>query len=115
MWIESFNLVLDTNNDGTVSLAEAWHIFTWLYQLPGNLVIELLGNIPPVAHLLHISATAETGYSSLGGGMATIVSLLIWLLVLIELSNLRERWSTRRSGMSAREPAKSFRHPAGRA
>lgn len=114
MWIESFNLVLDTNSDGTITLAEAWYIFTWLYQLPGNLVIELLGNIPPIAHLLHISASAQTGYSSLNGGLATVVSLLIWLLVVIELANVRERWKTRRLHKGARKLPGHFRHPAGR-
>ncbi|WP_397474261.1 hypothetical protein [Pusillimonas sp.] len=115
MWIESFNLVLDANNDGAISPAEAWHVFKWLYQLPGNLVIELLGNIPPVAHLLHISASADTGYGSLGGGLATVLSLLIWLLVLIQCSSLRERWKAKHSSTTAHKLADHFRRPAGKA
>lgn len=115
MWIESFNLVLDANNDGTITLAEAWHIFTWLYQLPGNLVIELLGAVPPVSRLLHISASAETGYSSLGGGLATALSLLIWLLIIIELASLRERLKTRQLHKDSRKVPNHFRHPAGKA
>jgi len=92
MWIESFNLVVDANNDGTISLAETWHILGWLYQLPGNLLIELLGAIHPVAHLLQIQASPATGYGSLHGGLATVASTLIWLLVLVQLANLREKW-----------------------
>ena len=114
MWIESFNLVLDTNHDGAVSLAEAWHIFGWLYQLPGNLVIEALASIPPIADLLQLRASAATGYGSLNGGLATVISLLIWLLLLIQLAGLREKWTTRhKHGQTHR--ANHFRHPAGKA
>src|SRR5690606_29901442 len=111
MWIESFNLVLDTNHDGAVSLAEAWHIFGWLYQLPGNLVIEALASIPPIADLLQLRASAETGYGSLNGGLATVISLLIWLLVLIQLAGLREKWAGRHKRGQAQR-ASHFRHPA---
>src|SRR5690606_2092398 len=109
MWIESFNLVLDANNDGAVSLSEAWHIAGWLYQLPGNLTIELVGAIPPVANLLQIRASAETGYGSLNGGLATAVSLLIWLLVVIQLAGLREKWAAHRQGKPAHR-SNHFRH-----
>lgn len=110
MWIESFNLVLDANHDGAISLAEAWHVFGWLYQLPGNLVIEVLGAIPPVANLLQIQASAETGYGSLNGGLATVISLLIWLLVVIQLAGLREKWlAHHRQGKRAHRSS-HFRH-----
>lgn len=109
MWIESFNLVVDTNHDGAITLAEAWHIFGWLYQLPGNLVIELVGAVPPVANLLHIQASAATGYGSLHGGLATVVSLLVWLLLLIQLAGLREKWAARHQGKRAHRPGR-FRH-----
>lgn len=109
MWIESFNLVLDTNHDGAITLAEAWHIFSWLYLLPGNLAIELLGNIPPIANLLHIQASAATGYGSLNGGLATVVSLLAWLLLVIQLAGLREKWAARHQGKHAHRSSR-FRH-----
>lgn len=112
MWIESFNLVLDTNSDGAISLAEAWHIFEWLYLLPGNLVIELLGALPPIANLLHIRASAEAGYSSLNGVMATAVSLLIWLLVIVEAANLREQWKSKK--MRRHRLAHHYRHGQGK-
>ncbi|HLU20306.1 MAG TPA: hypothetical protein VKZ66_10140 [Pusillimonas sp.] len=113
MWIESFNLVLDANRDGTVSLVEAWQIFEWLYLLPGNLLLELLGSIPPIADLLHIRASPETGYGSLNGVMATALSLLIWLLLLVEAANLRERWKSQQ--MRRHKLAHHFRHPQGKA
>jgi len=113
MWIESFNLVLDTNRDGAISLVEAWQIFEWLYLLPGNLVIELLGAIPPVADLLRIRASPDVGYGSLNGVMATALSLLIWLLLLIEMANLRERWKSQQ--LRRHKLVHYFRHPHGKA
>jgi len=120
MWIESFNLVADTNGDGVLSRAEAWQVAGWLYQLPGNLVIELLGAIHPVAHLLHIQASAGTGYSSLNGGLATVASTLIWLLILVHLAGLRDKWiqhaqQRHQHGVHRSRRAQHFRHPAGKA
>lgn len=114
MWIESFNLVVDTNNNGAISLTETWQAIGWLYRLPGNLVIELIGAVPPVANLLHIRASTETGYSSLNGGLAVVVSLLVWLLIIIELAGLRERWATHRQSRAAGRSGHHFRHPAGK-
>lgn len=115
MWIESFNLVIDTNNNGVVSLAETWQAIGWLYRLPGNLVIELLGAIPPVANLLHIRASTETGYQSLNGGFSVVLSLLIWLLIVVEFAGLREQWKARHPRKTAHRSGRHFRHPAGKA
>lgn len=56
----------------------AWDMFSWLYRLPGSLIIEALGNIHPVAELLHIHASSATSYATLDGRVVNVVSLFIW-------------------------------------
>lgn len=82
MKIESLNLVVDLNRDGAYSPWELWEAAKDIYRLPGNLVVEALGNIPYVSPVLKISASEATGYASLNGLLALTLSLLFWILVI---------------------------------
>lgn len=90
MWIESFNVGLDANLDGWVSLAEAWAGLKWLYMLPGNLLLETVGQFPSLAGAFRIRASEETGYASLNGWFSLLFSLVAWLYVLVKLCDLRD-------------------------
>jgi len=89
MKIESFNWIVDANHDGRISLNELGHTLLWLYQIPGNLVVETLGHVPVAAHLFHIQASAQAGYYSLNSWFSFVFSLFFWLYALLELSNLK--------------------------
>src|SRR3546814_10734622 len=89
MKIESFHWIIDANHDGSISLAEIWHTLQWLYQIPGNLVIDALGHIPVTAELFHIHASDQAGYYILNNCFSAAFSLFFWLFVLFSLSNLK--------------------------
>ncbi len=97
MWIESFNVSLDANLDGWVSLAEAWAGLKWLYMLPGNLLLEIVGQFPSLAGPFRIRASEETGYASLNGWFSLLFSLVPWLYALVKLCDLRD-WMRQRFG-----------------
>jgi hypothetical protein len=101
MHIESFNWVVDANQDGTISLPETWETAKWLYQLPGNLVVEAIGHIPHVADLFHIHASQATGYSSFNSWFTSAFALLFWLFILVEASNLQALLLAGRAGKPA--------------
>jgi hypothetical protein len=89
MNIESLNLLINANHDD-ISLAGAWHALQGLYMVPGNLLLEILGNIPVTANLFHIQASQQTGYFSLNSWFSALFSLLFWLCVLVELGNVKD-------------------------
>lgn len=82
MYIRSLAFSIDTNNDGLYSVWELWEVAKAIYRLPGNLVVEGLGNLPWVASFLNINASASTGYSSLNGTLAIALSLVFWVAIL---------------------------------
>lgn len=88
MHIETLNFSMDINGDGVYSRWEIWQSVVWLYRLPGNLVMEGLGNIPGSAELLGIHASPATGYASLNGPVAVALSLVFWLALVIGLVSL---------------------------
>lgn len=88
MSIQSFNLILDINGDGSYSAWELWEAIRFVYKLPGNLVVEILGHIPFVSPLLGIRASEATGYGSLNGMLATSLSLLFWVVIVVTALNL---------------------------
>jgi len=88
MNIESLNLIVDINRDGVYSPWEIWETAKSVYRIPGNLVVEGLGNIPVVSDVLHIQASQATGYASLNGMLAAFLSLLFWLVAVISLLSL---------------------------
>lgn len=82
MAIQTLNFTVDLNNDGAYSLWELWLVAKELYRVPGNLAVEGLGNIPVVAEWLNIRASEATGYASLNGTLAVLISLLFWTALL---------------------------------
>jgi len=88
MNIESLKMVVDINRDGSYSLWELWEAVTFVYRLPGNLMVEGLGNIPYVADFLGIQASSATGYASLNSLWAIGLSLLFWMLAIFTVLTL---------------------------
>lgn len=88
MHIQSLHLVADINGDGSYSMWEVWEVVQFIYRLPGNLVVEVLGHIPYLAPLLSIHASEAAGYGSLNGLLATTISLLFWAGILFAILNL---------------------------
>ena len=82
MTIQSLAFSLDANHDGTYSAWELWEVGKAIYHLPGNLVVEALGQFPFAQHYLQIEASAATGYSSLNGTLAIALSLAFWVAIL---------------------------------
>jgi hypothetical protein len=82
MNIHSLMFTLDANHDGHYSLWEFWDVCRAIYWLPGNLVVEGLGHIPWLASMLNIHASQATGYGSLNGTLAVVLSLAFWVSVL---------------------------------
>lgn len=82
MAIQTLNLTVDLNHDGAYSTWELWLVAKELYRIPGNLVVEGLGNIPFMAQWLDIRASEATGYASLNGTLAVLISLLFWTVLL---------------------------------
>ena len=88
MNIRSLNLIIDINNDGGYSVWELWEAIKFLYRLPGNLLVEGMGHVPPVASLLHIEATQVNGYDSLDGLLSVTLSLIFWVIVIFGILTL---------------------------
>lgn len=82
MNIQSLALRIDANNDGVYNMWELWDVAKAIYRLPGNLVVEGLGNLPLVANFLNINASVNSGYSSLNGTLAVAISLVFWVAIL---------------------------------
>ena len=82
MEFQTFNWVMDIDGNGTLSLWEVWETIRWAFIIPGSLVVEFLGQFPALAQLLNISASPETGYASLDGLYAKIISICFWLPIL---------------------------------
>ncbi|WP_300648243.1 hypothetical protein [Paenalcaligenes sp.] len=91
MHIQSFQWVIDQNADGRISYWETWETVRWAFHLPGNLFIELLGQFPTLANLLHISASSATGYASLNSLLSKALSLFVWLTLMVWLLNRSSR------------------------
>ena len=79
MKIQSLMFTVDTNHDGTYNMRELWEVGKAIYRLPGNLLVEGLGNLPYAAQFLNIQASASNGYASLNGTLAVAVSLIFWV------------------------------------
>lgn len=110
MKIESFKWAIDANNDGSISPDELWHTLQWLYELPGNLMVEALGHVPVVAETFHIHASAQAGYYSLNSWFTAVFSLFFWLFVLVELAKLKDIVKQRLAARPAGRKARRSRH-----
>ncbi len=89
MKIEALNFYLDINGDGRYNSWEIWEAVKWVYRLPGNLLVEGVGNVPLLANLLGIQASEATGYASFNNWMVVGFSLLFWLALLIFLASFK--------------------------
>ena len=88
MNIQSLVWTIDLNNDGSYSAWEILETVRWVFRIPGNLILEALGNTPYLSSLLHIEASAATGYNSLNGSLASSLSLIVWALALVGILTL---------------------------
>jgi len=88
MNVHSFIWATDLNGDGAYSPWEILEAVKWVFRLPGNLLLEGLGNVPYVSSLLHIQASEATGYGSLNSGLAASLSLLIWAVGIFTVLSL---------------------------
>lgn len=71
--------------------ASFWQYFRFIFSLPGNLFVELIGLSPTLASFLNIAASPETGYGSLNGLVSKVVSCAVWLFFLIQLLNFSSK------------------------
>ena len=121
MAVQTLNFNVDLNNDGAYSLWELWLVAKELYRVPGNLVVEGLGNIPFMADALNIRASESAGYTSLNGTLAVLISLLFWTALLFTaLSYLspdatsetdpEQESNEANAHQSVREPVSAARH-----
>src|SRR5699024_640115 len=90
--------------EGCITRENISELAIWLYQLPGNLIMEAIGNLPVLPGLLDIQASASTGYSSLNGTITHALSLLFWVAILLGAISYSSR-----EGKS--EPAESMQEP----
>jgi len=82
----------------------------WLYQLPGNLIMEGIGNLPVLPELLNIHASASTGYSSLNGTITHALSLLFWVAILLGTISYSSREGKSEPTESTPEPVRQPPH-----
>ena len=83
MHFQSLQWVIDLNADGHISMWELWETLRWVFRMPGSLGVELIGQYPALAQILGIHASAATGYASLSGLLAKVLSFLFWLPLLV--------------------------------
>ena len=88
MHIQSLQWFYDLQASSSVGI---WDYLRLAFTLPGNLFVELIGAFPSLASLLGIAASPETGYGSLNGLIAKVVSCAVWLFLFIQLLNLSAR------------------------
>ena len=83
MYIRSLQWTMDINGDGKLSSWEIWETLRWAFQLPGNLILEAIGQFPALATLLHIQASSSTGYASLNTVPTKGLTLLFWICLFL--------------------------------
>ena len=88
MNIQSLNLIVDINNDNRYSLWEIWETIKFVYRLPGNLLVEGMGHIPPLASLFNIDASPANGYGSLDGLLSVTLTLIFWVILVFGILTL---------------------------
>ncbi len=64
----------DMNGDGTVTISDVWLWCKWLYFMPGDLVVAMVG---PTAFGRFLELTTSS-YGSAGSGF---LSVILWMLV----------------------------------
>ncbi|MCC2595037.1 hypothetical protein LKR43_01650 [Pusillimonas sp. MFBS29] len=112
MNVHSFIWATDLNGDGAYSPWEIVEAVKWAFRLPGNLLLEGLGNVPYVSSVLHIQASEATGYSSLNSGLAASLSLLIWAIAIFTVLSRSSSSDTAAERPPASKPALIGTNPA---
>lgn len=88
MNIQALHFVLDIDGNGSFAGWEVIEALKWAFSLPGRLMVEGLGNIPPIADTFHIQASAATGYASFHSLLATALNLLFWVGCLVLITRI---------------------------
>ncbi len=88
MHLQSLQWLLDLQASNSAGFLD---YFRFAFTLPGNLFVELIGVFPALASFLGIAASPETGYSSLNGLLAKIISCAFWLFLFIQALNLSNK------------------------
>lgn len=88
MQFQTFQWVLDINADGHLSAWEVWETIRWIFRMPGSLMVELIDQSSFLSQFLNIKASASTGYASLDGLFAKVLSLFFWLPILMSLLSI---------------------------
>lgn len=70
-----WSFVADMNGDEAVSISDVWLWFKWLYFMPGDLVVAMIG---PTALGRFLELTTFS-YGNAGSG---VLSFILWMLVL---------------------------------
>jgi len=104
MQFQTFNWVMDIDGNGTLSLWEIWETIRWAFMIPGSLVVEFIGQFPALAQLLNISASPETGYASLDGLYAKVLSMFFWLPLLFWVLSIGSNRPSKKQHKKAAQP-----------
>ncbi|MGA0584431.1 MAG: hypothetical protein ACO2ER_11085 [Castellaniella sp.] len=88
MNIQALHFVLDIDGNGSFAGWEVIEALKWAFSLPGRLMVEGLGNVPPIASAFHIQASAATGYASFHSLLATVLNLLFWVSCLVLITRI---------------------------
>lgn len=79
--MRAFDVMLDMNRDGAVTISDMALWGKWFACLPGNLTLEGMAFIPRIASFFEIKASPLAGYDSFYGWPAWIMSVLTWLVL----------------------------------
>ncbi|GAA0775114.1 hypothetical protein ABRZ04_04205 [Castellaniella ginsengisoli] len=104
MNIQALHFVLDIDGNGSVSGWEVVAALKWAFSLPGRLMVEGLGNIPPIADAFGIQASAATGYASFHSLLATVLTLAFWVGCLILITRIGAHRATIGTAAAEAEP-----------
>lgn len=86
--MRAFDVMLDMNRDGAVTISDAVLWVKWLACLPGNLAMEGMALVPRISNFFEIRASTMMGYDSFYGWPAWVISVLAWLILFGWISEL---------------------------
>lgn len=102
--MRAFDVMLDMNRDGAVTISDAVQWVKWFACLPGNLALEGMAFIPRIASFFEIKASPLAGYDSFHGWPAWIISVAAWLLLLAWIGEL---WDPTRKERARQEAVRN--------
>lgn len=71
-----WGFVADMNFDGAVTITDLWLWFKWLYFMPGDVVVSMVG---PIGLGRFLEMTPDSSLGGLGSG---VMSFLAWTLLI---------------------------------